>query len=439
MTTPSDDQIIFSKRRTKLINALPKDGMAIIPAATQYMRNGDVAYPFRQSSHLMHLTDYPHPHALLVLLPGESKKESWFFCAAYDPLKARWEGLDWDLHDVKTQFGFDHVLNIDDVYEKIITCAANRRMIYAPLDNQHIKELMTHLDKHRKKKHREGITLPTQWSELGDLLDEERLIKDDAAIKCIQKACDITVDAHKMIMRYAKPGLFGYQVKAKLIEHFFQNGASGEAYPSIVAPGHEACILHHQDNNAILHENTLLLVDAGAEYQGYAADVTRTFPIAGRFTDAQKQIYLLVLEAQQRVIDAIKPGVSWASLDRLAAETLTEGLIRLGLLSGSVEKALASGQYRRFYMHKFGHWLGLDVHDVGAYTQHNASRTLEPGMVFTVEPGLYIDHNEPDVDPRWQGIGVRIEDNILVTDSGATVLTAALPRDVDGIESITAR
>ena len=438
MTASTSHGDTFQQRRIALQEALPSDAMAIIPAAGTHLRNGDVHYPYRQASNLMHLTDYPYPEAYLVLMPNHPKGNTWFFCPDYDPMKDRWEGLNWTHKDVKKRFGFDCVVSHKDFETHCLSLAENRRVIYAPLNDPRMIKLMQAIGETSSKGQRQGKQLPAQWHELGDVLDPQRCIKDDAAIAAIQKACDITVEAHKKIMRFAQPGMRGYQIKAKLIEHFLSEGAASEAYPSIVAPGAEACVLHHQDHQALLEKNTLLLVDAGAEYQGYAADVTRTFPIAGRFTAPQKALYNCVLTAQQRVIDAIKPGVSWQHLDHLAAEALTEGLLALGLLSGDLEHNLANGTYRRFYMHRFGHWLGLDVHDVGAYQKDGNPCVLEKGMVFTVEPGLYIDHNAQDVDARWRGIGIRIEDNVLVTDNGVTVLTDALPRDVDALEALTA-
>jgi Xaa-Pro aminopeptidase len=282
------------------------------------------------------------------------------------------------------------------------------------------------------------VEAPHEFIAIEHLLHEQRLIKKPEEIRVMRRAAEVSVQGHLRAMRRCKPGLHEYEIEAELAHEFASHGMRTQAYPSIVAGGANACVLHYTENNAILRDGDLLLIDAGAESENYAADITRTFPVNGKFSNAQRLLYELVLDAQLAAIEAVRPGRAWNEPHDAAVKVLTRGLIRLGLLEGNTSKLIKDEAYKRFYMHRTGHWLGMDVHDVGAYRQDGKWRAFEPGMVLTVEPGLYIAPDCEDVDPIWRGIGIRIEDDVLVTDNGCEILTAALPKTVAAIEEVMA-
>ena len=328
------------------------------------------------------------------------------------------------------------VSDIDDILPGLIE--GRERVYYAMGKDENFDHRVMEWVKVVRKKVRSGVHSPGEFLVLDHLLHEMRLIKSKAELELMRESGQIAVRAHKRAMQLCKAGLNEYQIEAEFLHEFFRSGCRSPAYTSIVAGGDNACILHYNENNQPLREGDLLLIDAGCEFEHYASDITRTFPVSGKFSPEQKAVYELVLKAQLAAIEQVKPGNHWDDPHNTTVTVLTEGLVELGLLQGEVDKLIESGAYRDFYMHRAGHWLGMDVHDVGDYKIEGKWRQLEPGMVLTVEPGIYIAPNNQKVDARWRGIGVRIEDDVAVTRSGYEVLTSGLPKTVAEIETFMA-
>ena len=429
----------FKRRRKHLLRQLDEQSVVIVKSAPTRVRNRDVEYPFRQDSDFHYLTGFLEPDAVAVLLPGRKEGEYVLFCRPFDPEKAIWTGRHAGLEGAVEDHGADQALPIDAFEETLPTLLQGRKRIYFAMgaDTALDQTVMAALQ-HLKQQVRTGVETPETLHSLEALLHEMRLVKSDKEISLMQKAADVTVKGHLRAMQFARPGVYEYQVEAELVHEFAKNGLRSQAYPSIVASGTHACVLHYTENNDRLQSGDLLLIDAGAEYENYAADVTRTFPVNGRFSEPQRLLYRCVLKAQLAAIDAVRPGNHWNQPHEAAVKVLTRGLVDLGLLEGKVSTLIREEAYKPFFMHRTGHWLGMDVHDVGAYKIGGAWRTLKPGMVLTVEPGLYIQPGCPDVDPIWHGIGIRIEDDVLVTETGHRVLTAGLPKDPDAIEALMA-
>ena len=426
------------RRRRQLMAAAGDGAILILPAANERVRSRDTHYPYRQDSDFWYLTGFSEPEAVLVLVPGRKHGESILFCRERDPEREGWDGPRLGPEGVVDQLGVDDAYPITDIDDILPGLLEGRRRVHYHLgrDADFDLKLIGWLNRVRAQV-RHGAQPPQEFLELGHLLDEQRLFKSADEIRLMQRAADISVDAHRAAMRAARPGIHEYELQAEL-ERVFRLHDAEPAYSSIVGAGANACVLHYRDNRAKSKAGELVLVDAGAEYRGYAADITRTFPVGGRFTKEQRAIHDLVCAAQAAAMAQARPGIAYEAGHVAAVWTLSEGLLRLGLLKGGLEQVVERGDYKRFYRHKTGHWLGLDVHDVGEYRLDGESRLLEPGMVFTIEPGLYIPQ-EADIPAKWRGIGVRIEDDVVVTSDGHRVLTGALERSADEVESLMAR
>ncbi|MCW2035708.1 aminopeptidase P N-terminal domain-containing protein [Xanthomonas campestris] len=425
----------YARRRKQLMQMAGEQAILILPAAPERVRSHDTHYPYRQDSDFWYLSGFPEPEAVLVLVPGRKHGEAILFCRERDAEREAWDGPRAGQEGAVAQYGMDDAYPIDDVDEILPGLLEGRSRVYYHFgrDVDFDLKLIGWLKRVREQV-RHGAQPPHEFLELGHLLHEQRLFKSRDEIALMQQAADISVRAHRAAMQLARPGVHEYQLQAE-IEREFRAADAWPAYGSIVGTGSNACVLHYRANNARSRDGELVLVDAGAEYRGYAADITRTFPVNGRFSAAQRALHDLVGAAQAAALAQAQPGIAYEAGHLAAVQTLTEGLLRLGLLKGTLERNLAEGHYKRFYRHKTGHWLGLDVHDVGEYRLAGESRLLEPGMVFTIEPGLYVSADDTSVDAKWRGIGIRTEDNVLITADGHRVLTDALARSADEIEA----
>ncbi|WP_407460415.1 aminopeptidase P N-terminal domain-containing protein [Xanthomonas campestris pv. raphani] len=425
----------YARRRKQLMQMAGEQAILILPAAPERVRSHDTHYPYRQDSDFWYLSGFPEPEAVLVLVPGRKYGEAILFCRERDAEREAWDGPRAGQEGAVAQYGMDDAYPIDDVDEILPGLLEGRSRVYYHFgrDVDFDLKLIGWLKRVREQV-RHGAQPPHEFLELGHLLHEQRLFKSRDEIALMQQAADISVRAHRAAMRLARPGVHEYQLQAE-IEREFRAADAWPAYGSIVGTGSNACVLHYRANNARSRDGELVLVDAGAEYRGYAADITRTFPVNGRFSAAQRALHDLVGAAQAAALAQAQPGIAYEAGHLAAVQALTEGLLRLGLLKGTLERNLAEGHYKRFYRHKTGHWLGLDVHDVGEYRLAGESRLLEPGMVFTIEPGLYVSADDTSVDAKWRGIGIRTEDNVLITADGHRVLTDALARSADEIEA----
>lgn len=425
----------YSDRRRQLMEMVGDDAILVLPAASEKVRSLDTHYPYRQDSDFWYLTGFAEPEAVLVLIPGRRHGEVILFCRERDPEREAWDGARAGQEGAVRDFGADDAYPIDDLDDILPGLLEGRSRVYYHFgrDAEFDLKLIGWVNRVRSQV-RHGAQPPHEFLELGHLLHEQRLFKSPAEIALMQQAADISVRAHEAGMRAVRAGLHEYALQAE-IERVFRASDACPAYASIVGAGRNGCILHYRDNNATVGEGDLVLVDAGAEYRGYASDITRTFPASGRFSPEQRILHDLVGAAQAAALAQARPGVPYEAGHLAAVQVLTEGLVRLGLLQGTVDDNIGRGEYQRFYRHKTGHWLGLDVHDVGDYRVAGESRLLEPGMVFTIEPGLYIGADDTRVAPRWRGIGIRTEDDVLITEDGHRVLTDALPRSADEIEA----
>ncbi|MDD2800898.1 MAG: Xaa-Pro aminopeptidase [Methylococcales bacterium] len=427
----------FKKRRKQLMQRIGKGNIALIGSASTRTRNRDVDYPFRQDSDFYYLTGFNEPEALAVFIPGREQGEYLLFCREFDEKKALWEGAHAGLEGATKHFEADDAFPIDDLNDILPGLLENKTKVFYPMGrDSDLDHNLLEWIKHIRSQSRNGAVAPGELVSLEHILHEMRLFKSTAELKLMRRAAEISAAAHSNAMQKCKPGLYEYQIEAELLYHFAQNGLRAVAYPSIVAAGKNACVLHYTENTDKIKSGDLLLIDAGAECDHYAADITRTFPISGRFTDPQKQLYQLVLDAQTAALEQIKPGVPWNLAHEASVQVLTKGLVALGLLKGKVSKLIKDEKYKQFYMHRIGHWLGMDVHDVGDYKINQEWRLLEPGMVLTVEPGLYIPVDCKTVDAKWRGIGIRIEDDVLVTAQGHEVLTGGVPKTIADIEAL---
>ncbi len=426
----------YQMRRNKLAEQLPADSVAIIPAAQELLRNGDSHYRFRQDSNFYYLTGFNEPDALLVLTSGK-ESQSILFNRPHNPAEEQWTGKRLGQEGALRELSMNAAFPVASIAEELPNLLAGKAVVYYALGrNPQLEKKIRHAINTLKAQVRRGVKAPAALYDLEPLLGEMRLFKSDAEIDLMRQAARISVNAHKRAMQICQKMEYEYQLEAELVYEFSRQGCRSTAYDSIVGGGENACILHYTENNQPLRPGDLVLIDAGGEFGNYAADITRTFPVNGRFSSEQKSIYELVLKAQKAGIAAIKPGIAWNSIQQIMIRILTTGLGELGILRGSVDELITHEAYKPFYMHNSGHWLGLDVHDSGSYRVNDQWRPLEPGMVLTVEPGLYISSGMHGVDKRWWGIGVRIEDDILVTQTAHEVLTAALPVEVDDIEAL---
>ncbi|WP_229262699.1 Xaa-Pro aminopeptidase [Duganella radicis] len=427
-------------RRARLLAQMQAGAVAVLPTAPEVARNSDSDYPYRHDSYFYYLTGFTEPEAVVVLVAaqGEAPARAILFCRQKNLDREIWDGYRYGPEAARDTFGFDEAYAIETLDEQMATLLSNVPALYYPLGSKLDARVADWLSAVRAKA-RTGVTPPASTVDLLPLLDEMRLLKDDSEQVTMQRAADISAAAHIRAMRAARVGVHEYELEAELLYEFRRNGAQAPAYTSIVAAGANACVLHYSANNAQSRDGDLVLIDAGCELDGYASDITRTFPVNGKFTEPQKRLYDLVLSAQAAALQAIAPGLPYAGAHEAAVKVLAQGMLDLGLLTGTLEEVIANKTYLQFYMHGTGHWLGMDVHDVGQYrdvTQADKpSRTLQAGMVVTVEPGIYVRPAEGVPEEYWN-IGIRIEDDVLVTASGYTILSARAPKTVAEIEAL---
>lgn len=431
------DSAEYAKRRRALMAQMSPNSIAIIPCAPVTVRNRDVEHPYRQDSDFYYLSGFDEEHACLVLIPGREHGEYVLFCQEKIKEQEIWTGRRVGPEAALEQLGCDDAFPISDIDDILPGLIEGKDRIFANLgvSPEFDRQLMQWVN-HIKTQVRNGATPPHEFSALDHLLHEQRLIKSDAEIAVMQKAAEISAEAHTRAMQVVKPGMREYQLEAELMQIFMAAGSRWPAYPSIVGSGENACILHYTRNDDVIGDNELILIDAGCELDYYASDITRTFPSSGKFTDPQRKLYQLVLDAQYAAIAVTKPGNHWNQPHEAAVKVLTEGLVHYGLLEGDVDDLIENLAYRQFYMHKTGHWLGMDVHDVGEYRLEGEWRELVPGMVLTIEPGLYIAPDDDTVDPMWRGIGIRIEDDVVVTKDGCTILSRDVVKEITDIEAL---
>lgn len=428
-----------SERRRVLLKNLPNNAVVILAAAPETLRSGDVHYIYRQNSYLWYLTGYPEPETIMVLQTHPSKPEFILFNRVRDEKAEQWDGPRIGQEGAVKEFGADQAYPYSDFTKYLPELLQDKNAVYMLIEDFNMYGKIVEALKQLSRNTRKGITWPTEILDVKNILDEMRLIKSDYEIKQIKKAIAATTEGHMIAMQSVKPGMMEYELEAILVHAFLRHGCRTHAYPSIVGSGPNTCILHYIENKRQLQDKDLILIDAGGEFEGYAADITRTFPASGQFTPEQKAIYELVWDAQQAAIKIIKPGVRWNVIQEEIVRVITEGLVALKLLRGSVEELIEHKAYESFYMHQSGHWLGMDVHDVGYYRKDKHWRPLEPGMVLTVEPGIYISSKLKHIDSRWHNIGIRIEDDVLVTKDSYQILSQDLPSKIQDIEALINR
>jgi len=425
----------FARRRKQLMSMVGADGIAILPAAPVRTRTRDIEHRYRQDSDFYYLTGFAEPDAVAALVPGRSNGEYLLFCRERDSEKERWDGSRAGPDGAVSGHGADDAFPIDDIDDILpgimesCTRVYYTMGVYADFDTR-----VTDWVKSLRSKESRGVHTPQEFVALDHLLHDMRLYKSRAEIAAMRKAARIAVQAHTRVMQFVRPGLFEYEVEAEFAHEFRRNDA-WMSYSPIVGAGVNSCTLHYVDNGARLRDGDLLLIDAGCELDYYASDVTRTLPVSGRFTPEQRAVYEIVLEAQLAAIDKIRRDNHWNEPHDAAVKVITRGLRKLGLLQGTVPRLIRDGAYREFYMHRTGHWLGMDVHDVGDYRVGTEWRLLEPGMVMTVEPGIYLPATRR-VPARFRNIGIRIEDDVVVTANGADVLSKGLAKEPDAVEAV---
>jgi Xaa-Pro aminopeptidase len=426
---------VFARRRERLMAAMEKGAVAIFAAAPEVARSGDVLHRYRQDSDFHYLTGFPEPGAFLVLRPDDPKRRVTLYVQPRDPEIERWTGRRIGEKGAKTRFGADAAHASETFFADLPDILKGHDAVYLRLGgNPELDEAVIAQVAAMRGRVRAGVRGPTRIVDPAPILGEFRLVKDEAEVAMLQRAVDISAEGHVAAMRAARPGRMEYEIEAELEYRFRLGGASGPAYPTICGGGANATVLHYIENDRRLKRGDLLLIDAGAEYMGYAGDVTRTIPVGGHFSDPQRAAYAVVLAAQKAAMKQVRPGGTLEAVHKAAVRALTRGMVKLGLLPGAPDALVKKEAYRRFYMHRTSHWLGLDVHDAGRYdVGTGASRPLEPGMVLTVEPGLYID-GAADVPRGLRHIGIRIEDDVLVTPDGHRVLSAAVPKEPDAVE-----
>ena len=425
----------FTQRRTRLLAKMDPLSVAIIPAAKELTRSRDTEYAFRQDSDFFYLTGFNEPDAVLVLTPGAAV-ETTLFCRAKDKMAEIWCGRRMGPEQAKEQLGFDASYALDCLDEHLLALINGQQHLYFAQGTypDFDQQIWQHINTLRNGPKR-GYKAPHTIKDIRALIHEMRLFKSDAELDLMRQAGKISAEGHIRAMKYAKAGATEYQLEAEIHHHYAMNGARHPAYGTIVGSGDNANILHYTENSAPLVDGDLVLIDSGCELQGYAADITRTFPVNGHFTAPQKQLYQLVLDAQLAALAVVKPGNTLKMAGDEAIKVLTQGMIDFGLLQGELNELIDSQAFKAFYMHGVGHWLGLDVHDVGEYKQDEKDRPFEPGMVLTIEPGIYVA-NDAIAPEQFKGIGIRIEDDVVITRSGHEVLTADVPKTIADIEAL---
>jgi Xaa-Pro aminopeptidase len=427
----------FTRRRRKLMDYMGDNSIAILPSNAEQIRSRDTDFRFRQHSDFHYLSGFPEPDSVIVLLPGREQGEYIMFCREKDQVMETWHGRRFGQEGAVKHFGCSDAFPIDDIDDILPGLMEGRDRIYYEFGNhsEFDNNIMSWINILRSQV-KTGAHPPGELIDLSHVLHDMRLFKSPAEIKVMQQVAELSAQAHMMAMTRCKPAMNELDIEAEIKYQFAKQGARHEAYNSIVAGGENACILHYVENDQTLRDGELLLIDAGGELEGYAADITRTFPINGRFSDEQRQAYDWVLKANVEAIQAVKPGNPWTAPHDTAVRVLTQGLIEMGILKGELEQLLDEEAYKTYYMHKTGHWIGLDVHDVGDYLIDKEPRSLQAGMVLTVEPGLYFAPNTKGLDKKWWGIGIRIEDDVLVTGKGHEVLSKSAIKQANQIESL---
>jgi len=429
----------FARRRKQLMRMMGRGAIAIAPAAPMKIRNRDVEYDYRQDSDFHYLTGFPEPEAVAVLIPGRKQAEYVLFCRERDPERETWDGLRAGQSGAVEQYGAEDsfpIGDIDDILPGLIEQC--ERVYYTIGVNPEFDQQVIGWVQKLRSQANKGTHTPQEFVALDHLLHDMRLYKSRAEIAAMRKAARIAATAHHRGMVLCEPGMREYVVHAELIHEFKRFGAE-PSYSPIVGSGSNSCILHYRENNRIMEDGDLLLVDAGCEYDCYASDITRTYPVNGKFSAEQRAIYDIVLTAQLAAIEKVRPGNHWNEPHDAAVREITKGLKKVGLLKGSLAKLIKDEAYKPFFMHRTGHWIGMDVHDVGDYKVGEEWRVLEPGMVLTIEPGIYIAAGSKGVAKKWWNIGIRIEDDVLVTKQGNEVLSNGVPKQAEEIEALMAR
>ena len=422
---------VYATRRRRLAEAIGP-GIAVVPTAPERVRSRDSHYPYRFDSHFYYLTGFAEPEAALVVFSNKSL----LFCRERSEEREIWDGLRYGPEAARERFGFDEAHPIGALDEAMARLLENQPALYYPMgaDPEWDARAIRWLNAVRARV-RAGIAAPDRVHDVRAVIDDMRLVKDAHELGIMRRAARIAAAAHRRAMQRARPGRYEYEIEAELLYEFRRNGAQTPAYTPIVAGGANACVLHYVANDAPLRDGDLLLIDAGCELDGYASDLTRTYPVNGRFSAAQREVYEIVLAAQRAALESVRPGSAWNEPHDAAVRVLAQGLIDLKLLAGTLDEILEKEAYKRFYMHRTGHWLGLDVHDAGDYKRQGSWRALAPGMTLTVEPGLYIRAGD-DVPERLRNIGIRIEDDVAVADAGCEVLTAEAPKAIADVEAL---
>ena len=425
----------FKARRERLLSQMDANSVAIIPAASEVTRSRDTEYAFRQDSDFFYLTGFNEPDAVLVLC-NNSDTPSTLFCLDKDKQAEIWHGRRIGFEKAKTEYLFDETYALSELTEQLLDLVNGQQILfYAQGAYPHFDTKVFTLLSTLRSGARKGLKAPSTIKEIRGLIHEMRLFKSPSEVNIMREGCELSARGHMRAMRYSHPGATEFQLEAELHHHYAMHGARHPAYGTIVGSGDNANILHYTQNSDVLKAGDLVLIDSGCELQGYAADITRTFPVNGKFSEAQAALYNIVLKAQEVAFEEVKPGGFMSHANKRAMEVMTQGLLDLGILTGDFDELMAKGACKEYYMHGLGHWLGLDVHDVGDYKQNNVERAFEPGMVLTIEPGLYIseDSNAPQ---QYKGIGIRIEDNLLITESGHENLTQSVPKTINDIEAL---
>lgn len=428
-------------RLAEFMRQIGPDSVAILPSSLETTRSHDTNYRHRQDSDFFYLTGFDEPDSIAVITPAKQEQPYTLFVRPRDPEREIWDGRRAGVEGAMKEHGAHASFPVEEFPARLHELLIGAKNLYYRIGTarRDLDEIVLRQIARMRTMARKGIYAPQSIIDPGTIIHEMRLVKGEDELEIMQRSVDIAIEAHREAMKQTRPGMKEYEVEA-LIEYIFRrNGAAAPAYTSIVGGGANATILHYINNDAELRDGDLLLIDAGAEYRGYASDITRTFPINGRYTAAQKDVYELVLDTQMRCIDRVRAGVSMDELHNHSVELLTEGMLHLGLLKGDAKKLIEEETYKKFYMHRLGHYLGMDVHDAGFYHQAGESRRLQPGMVITVEPGLYISKDAEDIPDKYRGIGIRIEDDVLVTENGSRVLSQAAPKQVEEIEELIRR
>jgi len=427
----------FKRRRRQLMRMMGKGSIAILPSAPVVMRNRDADYPYRPDSDFYYMTGFPEPEAVAVLIPGREHAEYILFCRERDPQKEIWHGYRAGQDGAMEQYGADDSFPINDLNEILPRMIEqSERVFYAMGCNHELDKQMSEWISQIRTQSRAGVQGPLEFVALDHYLHDMRLYKSRSEIKTLRIAAKISAKAHRRAMSYCRPGRKEWQVEAEFVHECSSQGARFQAYTPIVGGGVNGCVLHYVENSDELKSGDLVLIDAGCEVEFYASDITRTFPVNGQFTAEQKALYELVLKSQYAAIEQVRPGNNWNAPQEAVVKVITNGLVELGILKGSVANLIKNEKYKPYYMHRSGHWLGMDVHDVGDYKIDGEWRQLEPGMVLTIEPGLYIPEDSKGIAKKWCGIGIRIEDDVLVTKGGHDVLSKDAPKTVEEIEAL---